>query len=151
MSRCSVVRRQAAMSFSLAIGSASRKVCIGFTEAPSTLMGALFVVLDEPDVEIGLQLVDCQIDLLAERNSVELVQDRAMETLANAVIRHDDFGALMFGPFLREKGYGEPIRDTGRREHESAGRPPTDPGLRARARYMAAPCDWPGCAASADQ
>ena len=48
-------------------------------------MGALFVVLDEPDVEIGLQLVDCQIDLLAERNSVELVQDSAMETLANAV------------------------------------------------------------------
>ena len=48
-------------------------------------MGALFVVLDEPDIEIGLQLVDCQIDLLTERNSVELVQDRAVETLANAV------------------------------------------------------------------
>jgi len=47
--------------------------------------------------------------------------------------------------------YGEPIRDTGRREHEGAGRPPIDSGLRARARYMAAPCDFPGCAVSADQ
>ena len=48
-------------------------------------MRALFIVLDEPDVEIGLQLVDRQIDLLAERNPVELVQDSAMEALANAV------------------------------------------------------------------
>ena len=57
----------------------------GLTEAPAALMGALFVVLDEPDIEIGLQLVDRQIDLLAERNPVELVQDSAMEALANAV------------------------------------------------------------------
>src|SRR4029077_11975308 len=55
------------------------------TEAPSTLMGALFVVFDEPDVEIGLQLVDCQIDLLAERNWLSVVQDSAMPTLSNAV------------------------------------------------------------------
>src|SRR5690348_1374122 len=57
----------------------------GLTEAPAALMGALFIVLDEPEVEIGLQLVDHQIDLLAERNPVELVQDSAMEALANAV------------------------------------------------------------------
>jgi hypothetical protein len=31
------------------------------------------------------------------------------------------------------------------------GRPPLDSGPRARTRYMAAPCDFPGCAASADQ
>ena len=48
-------------------------------------MGALFIVLDEPDIEIGLQLVDRQIDLLAERNPVELVQDSAMEALADCV------------------------------------------------------------------
>ena len=47
--------------------------------------------------------------------------------------------------------YGEQIRDAGRREHEGAGRPSIDSGLRARARYIAAPCDFPGCAASADQ
>src|SRR4051812_21104114 len=53
---------------------------------------------------------------------------------------------------LGEESYGEPtIRDTGHREHEGAGRPPIDVGLRARTHYMAAPCDWPGCAASADQ
>ena len=57
----------------------------GLTEAPAALMGALFVVLDEPDIEIGLQLVDRQIDLLAERNPVELVQDSAMEALADSV------------------------------------------------------------------
>jgi hypothetical protein len=43
------------------------------------------VVLDEPDVEIGLQFVDRQIDLLAKRNPVELVQDSTMEAFANAV------------------------------------------------------------------
>src|SRR5207244_9390633 len=104
-----------------------------------------------PSVEIALQLIDRRIDPLAEGNAIELIEHCFVEALTNAVIRHDDFGAPMFGPFLREKGYGEPIRDTGRREHESARTPRTDPGLRARARYMAAPCDWPGCAASADQ
>ena len=68
--------------------------------------------------------------------------------------------ALRCRPFSRsfrralvrvELPYGEPIRDAGHREHEGAGRPPIDVGLRARARYMAAPCDLPGCAVSADQ
>ena len=94
-----------------------------------------------------MQLVERAIDLLAERDPVELVEHGAMEALADAVIRHDDFGAPDVRRFLGETGYGEPIRDTGRREHG----PPTDPGLRARARYMAAACDLPGCAASADQ
>src|ERR1700719_3690346 len=39
--------------------------------------------------------------------------------------------------------YGEPIRDTGRREHEGAGRPSIDCGPRARARYMAALATFP--------
>ena len=39
--------------------------------------------------------------------------------------------------------YGEPILDTGRREHEGAGRPSIDSGLRARARYMAALATFP--------
>jgi transposase len=41
--------------------------------------------------------------------------------------------------------YGEPIRDVGHREHEGAGRPSIDRGLRARARYMAAPRDFHLC------
>src|SRR5262249_20027470 len=109
------------------------------------------VVVDEPGVEIGLQLFDGAINLFAERHPVELVEQRAVETLADSIIRHDDFGAPGICRFLGETGYGEPIWDTGRREHKGVGRPPTDPGLRARTRYMAAPCDLPGCAASADQ
>src|SRR5258707_10004721 len=35
------------------------------------------------------------------------------------------------------------IWDAGHREHGGAGRPPTDVGLRARARYMAAPATFP--------
>jgi hypothetical protein len=49
-------------------------------------MGTLFTALDEPEVEIGLQLLDRQIDLLAERNSVELVQDSTMEALAMPLV-----------------------------------------------------------------
>src|SRR2546430_11516499 len=66
-------------------------------------MGTLLVVFDEPAVEIGLQLVDCQIDLLAERNSVEFVQDSAMETLANAVgLRALGLGAAVIDVLDRE-------------------------------------------------
>jgi hypothetical protein len=65
-------------------------------------MGALFIV-DEPDVEIGLQLVDRQIDLLAERNSIELVQDSAVEALANAVgLRALGLGAAVIDVLDRE-------------------------------------------------
>ncbi len=35
------------------------------------------------------------------------------------------------------------IWDAGHREHGGAGRPSIDSGLRARARYMAARCDFP--------
>ena len=43
------------------------------------------IVLDKPGIEIGLQLVDAAVDLFAERNPIELVQDSAMEALADAV------------------------------------------------------------------
>ena len=80
-----------------------------------------------------------------------LIEDGAMEALTNSVIGHDDFGALLSAASSTKRVMVSPSGDTGRREHKGAGRPPTDPGLRARARYMAAPCDLPGCAASADQ
>jgi hypothetical protein len=74
------------------------------------------------------------------------------EALGLAVIRYEIRRRLCARLFPKgRRRYGEPIRDTGRREHEGAGRPPIDSGLRARARYMAAPCDFPGCAVSADQ
>jgi len=79
------------------------------------------------------------------------VAQSADEAFGLAVIRYVSRGAFRPGGLAGELPYGEPIWDAGHREHEGAGRPPTDSGLRARARYMAAPCDFPGCAASADQ
>src|SRR5215467_8625766 len=48
-------------------------------------MGPLLVVSGDPRIKVGLQLVDRAIDLFAERHPVELIQDGAMETLANTV------------------------------------------------------------------
>jgi hypothetical protein len=80
------------------------------------------------------------------------VLDGAVHSFDLPIIRYEIIGALLSGCSSKgRRRYGEPIRDTGRREHEGAGRPSIDPGLRARARYMAAPCDFPGCAVSADQ
>jgi hypothetical protein len=62
------------------------------------------VVVDEPGVEIGLQLIDRVIDLLAKRNPVKLVQDSAMEALADSVIRHDDLGGLAVPPLPAGRG-----------------------------------------------
>ena len=45
----------------------------------------MLVVFGDPRIKIGLQLVDCAVDLFAERNPIELVQDGAMEALANAI------------------------------------------------------------------
>ena len=77
--------------------------------------------------------------------------DGAVHPFDLSVIRYVICGAFRPAVHLLERLYGEPIRDAGRREHEGAGRPSIDSGLRARARYMAAPRDFPGCAASADQ
>src|SRR6516225_7717645 len=56
-----------------------------FAEAPTSLMWSTMVVFDQPGVEIGLQLVDRVIDLFAERDPVKLIQDGAMEALADAI------------------------------------------------------------------
>src|SRR5262245_39814540 len=48
-------------------------------------MWALLVVIDEPRIEIGLQLVDPPVELLAERHAVELVEQRLVEALADAI------------------------------------------------------------------
>ena len=48
-------------------------------------MWPLLIVLDQPFIEIRLQLVDCAIDLLAERDAVELVKQRAMEAFTDSV------------------------------------------------------------------
>ena len=43
------------------------------------------IVLGDPGIEIGVQLVDRAIDLLAERHPIELVENGAMKALADAV------------------------------------------------------------------
>ena len=48
-------------------------------------MGPALVVVDEPGIEIGLQLVNRAIDLLAERHPIEFVEHGAMEALADTV------------------------------------------------------------------
>ena len=57
----------------------------GLAEAPAALMRSSLIVFDDPSVEIGLQLVDHPVDLLAESHPVELIQHGAMEALADAV------------------------------------------------------------------
>jgi hypothetical protein len=48
-------------------------------------MWPLFIVLVNPQIEIGLQLVDRTIHLFAERNTIELIEYRFVEALADAV------------------------------------------------------------------
>ena len=75
----------------------------GLAEAPAALMGALLVVFGDPDIKVGLQLVDGAIDLLAERDPVKLVQDSAMKALANAIgMRALGLGAAVIDVLDRE-------------------------------------------------
>jgi hypothetical protein len=70
------------------------------------------IVLLEPAAELAEH--GCRIGTRADPRIIAL--EGLHKGFGHAVIRHHDFGALVFGPFLREKGFGEPIRDTGRRE-----------------------------------
>ena len=53
--------------------------------APAPLMRTLIVVFREPGIKIFLQLRNRPVELLAECNAVELIEQRLVETLANAV------------------------------------------------------------------
>src|SRR5215471_19722710 len=48
-------------------------------------MWSRLIVLCNPGIKIGLQLGNGAVELLAEGNAVELVQQRLVETLANAI------------------------------------------------------------------
>src|SRR3569832_2380171 len=59
-------------------------------------MRPLMVVRVDPRVKIELQLFHRRVDLLSERDLVELVQDRLMEALADPIgLRRLGFGARM--------------------------------------------------------
>src|SRR5215471_13601208 len=48
-------------------------------------MRSRFIVLPQPGVKIGLQLLERAVHLLAERHSIELVERRLVEAFADAV------------------------------------------------------------------
>src|SRR6185312_6787094 len=75
----------------------------GLAKAPAALMRSTIVVFDEPGVEVGLQLVDGVINLLAEGDPVKLVQDSAMEAFADAIrLRALGLGAAVIDVLDRE-------------------------------------------------
>jgi hypothetical protein len=57
-------------------------------------MRTLLIVLTDPQIEIGLQLIDRTIHLFAEGDPVELVEHRFVEALTDAV----GLRALGLGP-----------------------------------------------------
>jgi hypothetical protein len=83
------------MSFSFATGSASRKATIGVLPKHQRPSWAADDWSTTQRSEIGLQLVDGPIDLLAERDPIGLIPDSAMDALANSIIWYDDLGALV--------------------------------------------------------
>jgi hypothetical protein len=66
-------------------------------------MWSKIIVFDQPGIEIGLQLVERVIDLLAERDPVELVEHSAMKALADSVrLRALGLGAAVIDVLDRE-------------------------------------------------
>src|SRR3974377_287010 len=57
----------------------------GLSEAPLALMGPGLVELAHPEVEVGLEVLDCRVDLLAEGYAIELVEHGLVEALDDAV------------------------------------------------------------------
>src|SRR6516162_7380746 len=61
------------------------------------------VVLDQPGIEVSLQLVDAAVDLLAERDAIELIQYGAMEALTDSIgLRALRLGAAVIDVLDRE-------------------------------------------------
>ena len=48
-------------------------------------MGPVLVVSGDPRIKVGLQLVNRAVDLFAERHPVKLIQDGAVEALADSI------------------------------------------------------------------
>ena len=66
-------------------------------------MRTLIVVFGEPGIKIFLQLRDRAVELLAECNAVELIEQRLVEALANAVsLRAPRLSARVIDVLYRE-------------------------------------------------
>ena len=55
------------------------------SEAIAALMGSYLIVFVHPDIEVGLQLADCRIDLFAEGYAIELIEHGLVKALDDAV------------------------------------------------------------------
>jgi hypothetical protein len=81
-------------------------------EAPSALVRPLLVVAGDPLIEIALQLGDRAIDLLAERHTIELVENGLVEPLGDAIgLRALGLGAWMVDVLERQIEQGPRSRD----------------------------------------
>src|SRR5215468_5386510 len=66
-------------------------------------MWSTIIIFDQPGIEIGLKLVERAIDLLPERDPVELVEHSAMKALADSVrLRALGLGAAVIDVLDRE-------------------------------------------------
>ena len=56
-----------------------------FAKAPASVMWPLLIEVADPQIEIGLQLVERTIHLFAERDTIELIEHGLVEALTDAV------------------------------------------------------------------
>jgi hypothetical protein len=79
---------------------------------PAALMWPPFIVSDDPSVEVCLQLLDADVDALAEGDLIELVQHRLVKTLADPIT-----GMMIPVPVVRLnlQGIGCMVRPSGTR------------------------------------
>ena len=75
----------------------------GLSEAVAALMSSGLVVLIDPEIEIGLKLSDGVVDLFAESDAVELVEQGFVEPLDNTI----RLWAFRFGPRVVDVFHGE--------------------------------------------
>jgi hypothetical protein len=63
-------------------------------------MWPAFIVTFDPFIEIFLQIRDRGVELFAERNSIELIEDRLVETLTDTIrLRALGLGSRMINIF----------------------------------------------------
>jgi len=71
-----------------------------FTETPTPLMWPVFIVTSDPFIEIFLQIRDRDVELFAERHTIELVENRLVETLTDTIrLRALRLGSRMINVF----------------------------------------------------
>ena len=81
-------------------------------------MGPFFILLLNPSIQIGLQFVKGLIHLLPKCHLVELLEDRLLESLTDAI----GLGTVSLGPGVVEMGEGG-TRSHRRKEAASAAAP----------------------------